>query len=249
MDILKKTAVFMSALVFAPQGIIAHAEEGRQYTAVIPVTVSNDGGRIPASIHSVVRLSPVDGAPMPDVSEFSIAAGETYDFGPIVFEEPGEHRYTIAQVPPETGIIETDDRVYHVTVSVFSEEDGSMWGTVVVNADNEEEKADEVLFDNRYLSAADESSESQGTAETDASSASSSESSSVPQNSSIASQGGTTHSEVRPEVPPDGRQPSPRTGTAAKTISLLIPMGAFLTVLVRRRNEERKPHEKGGDGG
>ena len=85
---------------------------------------------------------------MPANTKLQLKAGESGEFGPIEFAEPGSYIYRIYEEKGSTEKMTYDDTIYDVNVEIFSKEDSyDLYGVISTYKANSEEKA-EVAFVN-----------------------------------------------------------------------------------------------------
>lgn len=97
-----------------------------------------------------VQLTAEDNAPMPEQDTITFHGSGEGTFGPIVYNAPGDYRYTIRQMPGNAEYVTYDDTVYTITVRVTNAADGGLGTEIWGVRDGESEKIDEVVFYNRY---------------------------------------------------------------------------------------------------
>ncbi|MBR1862528.1 MAG: LPXTG cell wall anchor domain-containing protein [Ruminococcus sp.] len=116
----------------------------------IPFELSDRKGWIPEGTIFTVRLVSVNGAPLPDKDTYEVDVSGRYEFGPIVFDEPGDYEYTISQVSYESDKIVFDTTVYRVQATVLYNDSGQLVGGFALTRGNSGSKLDEVGFNNDY---------------------------------------------------------------------------------------------------
>ena len=110
-------------------------------TAVIPFAVEY----APAT----VVLEAIDGAPMPETSEFTGVSSGAFE---ITYNDPGNYYYTVRQTGGTDENIQYDDTVYDVAVSILvNEGTGDWYAIVVISIDGDAHKPDSIAFDNIHL--------------------------------------------------------------------------------------------------
>ena len=240
----------------------AAAEQSSPYTAVIPIRITDSGGKLPEGTEFTIRLEPVGNAPMPAEYELTADTGSGCEFGPIEFYEPGSYEYTVSEVRFDSDDIIFDDAVYSVDIEVFTEEDGKMWGGSALYKDGEIVKAEEIVFVNDRDTSNDESSLPDESSEViaESSSAAEDESSKPPGETSSAAESSLSDSSSKKESSAEESDSSSRSwlgtlappntgGRVALAVSgLIIPMSAAMLILRRREknDEPQKPTDPGG---
>ena len=112
-----------------------------------------------------VRLTALDGAPMPegcdDEAELDFPARDCRDaddktltktFDTIVYTAPGIYEYTVTQDAGGRKRADYDDTVFYLKVMVAWDTDGELKGHVAVRRDGEDGAKTELLFRNSYRS-------------------------------------------------------------------------------------------------
>lgn len=112
-----------------------------------------------------VRLTALDGAPMPegcdDEAELDFPARDCRDaddktltktFDAIVYTAPGIYEYTVTQDEGGRKRADYDDTVFYLKVMVAWDTDGELKGHVAVRRDGEDGAKTELLFKNSYRS-------------------------------------------------------------------------------------------------
>ncbi|MDO5027572.1 MAG: FctA domain-containing protein [Tissierellia bacterium] len=89
---------------------------------------------------------------LPEETKLTIEKNSKKEFGPIVYEKPGDYEYTISQKPGSEKNSSYDKSVYTVKVFVRNSEDkpGQLEAKLVVNKDESKDKAEEIVFENTY---------------------------------------------------------------------------------------------------
>lgn len=146
---------------------VAAAGAHTPWTGYIPVTMVDKEGYIPTDVTFGLVLSPEDSQfPLPAQSELSVGGKGQYRFGPILFDQPGDYRYLIQEVPPnDEKLKKSDERVYHLLVRVTNADGNQLQGTLVLcsvdgddpdapdgeqTGEGEQGKPDAILFSNHY---------------------------------------------------------------------------------------------------
>ena len=148
-------AAAVMSFCFAANMITASAEEvhdppGGGYSVSIPFTVTDNKGWIPdGTVFTVTILTP-NGSPLPEKTEYEVVVEGSDEFGPIIFDTPGDYDYFIKETVYDSDKIIFDETVYHVSVVVIWNEDGELTGGYAVTAEGSDEKSDELDFDNDY---------------------------------------------------------------------------------------------------
>lgn len=106
-------------------------------TAEIPFAVKNASG--------TVVIEAVDGAPLPEQTEFTgVSTGKFL----MSFTEPGDYCYKIYQKSGTEQGVAYDSTVYAVCISVFVNEDGSLYSVAAINIESSSQKTDDIVFEN-----------------------------------------------------------------------------------------------------
>ncbi|WP_028506224.1 FctA domain-containing protein [Ruminococcus sp. FC2018] len=82
----------------------------------IPVSISDSGGKIPKGTVFTVEIKSETGAPLPEKTTLTVDVSGNCQFGPIVFDEPGNYEYTISEHKVTQDKVITDDTVYDVHI-------------------------------------------------------------------------------------------------------------------------------------
>lgn len=100
-----------------------------------------------------LRMSTDTGAPLPETTMLTVAAGESALFGPFTYEEPGKYQYVITQIPGEDKGIVYDGSIYHADVYVYFTDDKAekLVYTTVSYKENEDIKQDIVFENERHI--------------------------------------------------------------------------------------------------
>lgn len=241
---------------------VSAAEQSAPYTAVIPIRITDTGGKLPEGTEFTIKLEPVGNAPMPAESELTADTGGSCEFGPIDFYEPGSYEYTVSELKFDSDDIIFDDTVYSVDIEVFTEEDGRMWGGSALYKNGEIVKAEEVVFINDRDTSNDESSLPDDSSEVilNESSSSVDDGSSTPPDdtssevsSSLNESSSKTESSAEKSDSSErswlGTLTPPNTGgrVALAVSGLIIPMSAAMLIL--RRREKRDVSQEHPDTG
>ena len=104
--------------------------------AVIPVIIEGGG---------TAYIIPEVNCPLPTENPIQVDNGRTGHFH-IEFTEPGEFHYSITMGHPEVRTKKSESEVFHLTVAVFVNDDGSLYTVSVINNNESSEKEDEVRF-------------------------------------------------------------------------------------------------------
>lgn len=97
-------------------------------------------------INGTVVIEAVDGAPLPELTEFNDVAEGVFK---LSFTQPDTYHYRVYQhIPENTDGVIYDQKVYNVVVSVFSDEEGKLYSVCTVSIDGFSEKREKVVFSN-----------------------------------------------------------------------------------------------------
>lgn len=128
-------------------------------SVVLPVSVTLEEKQgADSSGKFVFTIIPQEaGIPLPEKSEIEISAAGgtgTGQFGPLVYQTPGEYRYQVTQSAGTNQKLIYDKSVYEVVVRVFIDDKGGLtpeiWGT----KKGSDSKTDKLLFVNRRVKSA-----------------------------------------------------------------------------------------------
>ena len=148
--VLTVAAVMLAALM-GQRVMAAPSSAHTPWKCYIPVTMIDKEGYIPANVSFTIVMQAEANQPggieppSPDGS-FPVGGKGSYQVGPIVFDEPGDYAYMIYEVPPENDKLlkASDERVYHLKVSVTDGDGGKLQGTLVLlSVDGEDPDADD----------------------------------------------------------------------------------------------------------
>ena len=103
--------------------------------------------------HTFVLTAANARSPMPEgsvdgVKKVTVSSGEAFDFGPIYFQKPGKYEYTVTREITPSENLKQDDSVYHVTISVFSDETA----TIVYEKEGTTGKPDKIEYIDEFIS-------------------------------------------------------------------------------------------------
>lgn len=132
-------------------GCVEVSAEKSIYEAHIPVKVSDVSGEIPEGTVFDVELTALDGAPLPEKSSYEVGIGTEFDLGPILFDEPGNFRYTLTESAGDNEEVVADKTVYEILVTVLYR-DGELVGAVTAANPGSTGKMDEIDFMNGLAS-------------------------------------------------------------------------------------------------
>lgn len=137
----------ISLLVSVP----VQANEDYSCTIAIPVATEVTGKNVPEGTEfSIVLESVEDGNPIPEQTQVVICDTDEASFGPITYTKPGDYQYTIYQEKGNVKHFVYDPSVFTVTVRVTNDGNGGLSATIWAIKDGEENKVDEVVFENKY---------------------------------------------------------------------------------------------------
>lgn len=108
----------------------------------LPFTIENTPG--------TVVIEPLDGAPAPAQEQFTEVTEGRFA---LSFSDPGDYRYRIYQKPGTLPCVTYDETVYDVMISVFVDDNGSLYSVTVLSIDGEAHKPEQVVFTNEALPA------------------------------------------------------------------------------------------------
>lgn len=153
----------LSLLLIAANGITAKGDgstgpPGDSCSITIPFAVYDNKGWIPDGTYFTVTMEAVDDAPLPETTFYEINVTGEYEFGPILFDEPGDHEYTIHEVVYDNENIIFDRTIYHVHAVILYNDDGELVGGFALTKEGSGEKPEEVDFTNDYTEPPDSSS-------------------------------------------------------------------------------------------
>lgn len=92
----------------------------------IPVTVNNKTGTVSQGATFTVEIEGIGSSPLPEKTSVVTKASDKVNIGPIVFDEPGDYKYTIREKKHSDKRIVTDDTVYNVSVCVLYDSSGEL---------------------------------------------------------------------------------------------------------------------------
>lgn len=97
-------------------------------------------------------LSPADSTnPMPAAGDsLRITGAGKGQFGPLVYEQPGEYIYTVREAEQNLSGYTFDTAVYQMNVKVFYDTGGSLRSQVTVRKEGAAAKGESIIFVNEY---------------------------------------------------------------------------------------------------
>ena len=196
----------------------------------IPFSISDRAGTIPKSTVIKVEISSKTSA-LPEKTVLEAEPSGEYNFGPIVFDEPGDYEYTIREISCSDSRIELDKTVYIVHAVALYNDNGKLVSAFSISKKGSAVKPMGVVFENKSVNPEPEPS-------------SILESSSIPDPSSepdSSSQKQPDHSSS--SDPRDSSVPEikPQTGAKLSYIfpALLLPILAVIAIVGRRSDKEK----------
>ena len=119
-------------------------------TLSIPISVCDNRGRIPDGTEFTVTISPVGEAPLPEKTSYVTDVAGDFEFGPIVFDEPGNYEYTVRELEYDSDKIIFDETVYRVRAAVLWDAEGKLTAGCAVTEEGSGKKSEELIFENDY---------------------------------------------------------------------------------------------------
>ena len=95
---------------------------------------------------STVVIEAVDGAPLPEKTQLTDVFAGTFE---MAYSQPGDYSYTIYQKPGAEPDVTYDSAIYHIVVSVFVNEDGTLYAAIAVGMEGNPSKPGSIVFTNR----------------------------------------------------------------------------------------------------
>lgn len=130
---------------------------------VLPVCAQNTPATVELEVQKILtgdkpgkastftfELEAVDGAPMPQDNTVTITGAGTAKFGEITYDVPEDYCYTIREKQEKITGYTMDTTVYDVTVQVVTDDAGVLTATVYAEKQGTGDKANNVVFTNRY---------------------------------------------------------------------------------------------------
>ena len=148
---LPRIIFLLAVLMMIMIPFAAFAEEF-SCTVTLPVKVQIDGKNPPALDYKF-KIEAESNAPLPEVTEVTVNASEsgTVEFGPIIYNRPGNYYYRITQLTDNRINLTYDSRTYAVTVQILRSEDNTLHAEIVASTGNTDgSKAGEIVFVNKY---------------------------------------------------------------------------------------------------
>lgn len=190
--------------------------------AVIPFTVSSQND---SEALVTVEIFPVDNAPLPRQSLISVRNGQRGEFV-IPYNAVGNFRYLVRETASSDSNLILDNGQYRVETAVFYDEDGALSTAVTVYRNNEDEKSDEIVFENHFPAVPDSSSDDGRN-----------------QDSDTGGNGGNK----KPDTPNGGSSggtwSTPNTGMAVSVGTFSIVLFALVVIGISRRNNGNDGNE------
>lgn len=266
------TAAVLSSLV-AVNTIAASAESSRgspeksTCSISVPFTVKDKKGWIPDGTVFSVKLSAQGDAPLPEKTLYTVDVSGSFEFGPIIFDEPDNYEYTISEVAYDDSNVIFDKTIYRLhAVTIYNEDGELVCGFSLTDGTGSAKPAD-IEFDNDYVKPPSEhiietdDSQKEQDVEPDSSEpppepASGADSrppgkdkSSVPKEESVSSSSKESVSTASSRASPWNTVLPPNTGSAVTIgISSVMVIGLAVIVLTKRRNtgDDEPPDERSG---
>ena len=128
-------------------------------SVVLPVSVTLEEKQGAGSSGKFIfTITPQDaGIPLPEKSEIEISAAggtDTGQFGPFVYQTPGEYRYQVTQSAGTDQKLIYDKSVYEVVVRVFIDDKGGLTPEIWGAKKGSDSKTDKLLFVNSRVKSA-----------------------------------------------------------------------------------------------
>ena len=250
------TAAVLSSLV-AVNSITASAESIRgspkksTCSISVPFTVKDKNGWIPDGTVFSVKLSAQGDAPLPEKTLYTVDVSGSFEFGPIIFDEPDNYEYIISEVVYDDSNVIFDQTTYKLhAVTIYNEEGDLVCGFSLTDSTGSA-KPDDIEFDNDYVKPpperdpeTDDSERDQDVAPDDSEPAAEPDSrpagreeSSVPKEESVSISSNASISTASSRASPWNTVLPPNTGSAVTIgISSLMVIGLAVIVLAKRRN-------------
>ena len=114
----------------------------------IPVVISDSGGNVPEGTIFTVEIKSETGAPLPEKTTLTVDVSGNCQFGPILFDEPGNYEYTISEHKVTQDKVITDDTVYDVHAAAMYNDKGEMVGLFSLTKHGSTAKPTSVEFRN-----------------------------------------------------------------------------------------------------
>lgn len=125
-------------------------------SVVLPVSVMLEGKQnADRSEKFVFKLTPQGvETPVPEKTEIEIlVSGGTGNgqFGPLVYQEPGEYSYLLSQSAGTNTNLKYDQRTYEVVVRVLISDQGELTPEIWATVKGTDSKTDKILFVNKWI--------------------------------------------------------------------------------------------------
>ena len=128
------------------------ASENTIVNVNIPAEIKISGNPPAGSIavYTLQLITDRGGNHMPDDAELKFTESGTACFGPINFSAPGNYYYQIKQLDDAISGCSLDPSIYHIEVSVFSNNSGVLTSSICMCRNNDTGKMNSASFTNVY---------------------------------------------------------------------------------------------------
>lgn len=236
-------AAALTLNIAAAGGLMAFADDMGSCEIRIPVTVTDGSGRLPEGTVFKVEITGEDGAPMPLRTLYEVDVGGSFEFGPILFDEPESYEYIIREQKYDDADVITDETVYHLHAITLLGDDGKLIGSYSLTKEQSEEKPVKLEFVNDYAIPPPQPPDDSSTAGQDPEDSSGTDESGPPGRRTGDSD------EQGDDSDPGGGKINPGTGTAiglGAAVFAVPLLAVFLSGRKRGREEEDPPDERSG---
>lgn len=127
--------------------------EAYETQVTIPVMVKQDKEALDKTFDVVIEgVNEASKMHLPEATKLTIEKNSEKEFGPIVYNQPGDYEYKISQMPGSKKNSSYDKTVYMVNVYVRNSEEkpGELEAKLVVNRSGSKDKAGKIVFENTY---------------------------------------------------------------------------------------------------
>ena len=125
------------------------------FLPAVSVTLTGEKQEVPEAFEIILKAEDPS-YPMPEgsvggVYKATVTGGDMLNLPDILFTSPGTYRYTITQTPGTNELGNYDDSVFHITINIFTLEDGSgLESRMTIRKNEELEELDYIDFVNDY---------------------------------------------------------------------------------------------------
>ena len=242
-----RAAAAVISMLIAAQEPAVQAQNSDIYEMHVPFSVTDGSGNIPKGTTFEIVMTSTDSAPLPEKTSYIVDVTGEQDFGPIIFDEPGDYEYTIYESACESEDIVSDATVYHIHATVLYDSSGALTGGFALTEEGKPQKPETVEFENKIF---DEENSSYPESSSEITPDSSDESSDSTPDDTSSTQDTDTDTSHRTEQTPGNSQRDPEKPSVIETIfspntggGAIMALSGFaiplaMVVILRRRKAD-----------